>query len=48
MLFSLAFTGLAILIAEYIGKETAIVFTKFLGLVSTVSKRAHGPVEFYF
>src|SRR5579864_9049017 len=30
MLFSLAFTGLAIMIAEYIGKETAIVFANWI------------------
>ena len=30
MLFSLIFSGLAIMIAEYIGKETAIVFTNWI------------------
>ena len=30
MLFSLVFTGLAIMIAEYIGKETAIIFTNWI------------------
>lgn len=30
MLFSLVFTGLAIMISEYIGKETAIVFTNWI------------------
>jgi hypothetical protein len=50
MLFSLVFTGLAIVIAEFIGKETAIIFTNWIFVpipgamlvLSIISAKKHG------
>lgn len=52
LFFSLAFTGLAILIANYIGKEFAIVFTNWIFLpisasvfvLSTILAKKHGII----